>query len=377
MKVKKSKAKSYISSNGANADIKKFKMIDYKKKKMKIRKNADSVVSDDKSQPRKKGKLKKKKNDIEFKPTLLVKKPEDFSANWKQLQGILKESEGKKNNSKEEKRKKDIGIKEVKRKKEEAEVTDEPLKKKVMVKPDIWFDDVDPILLEGVVQENEEDSGVEEKVNTDKDGSTKSLVKQNSFLGVTKVIAMDCEMVGTGMNGEDSILARISIVNHFGNVIYDKYVKPSEKVTDYRTNISGIRPSDLENGELFSTVQEEVAALLKGRVLIGHALAHDLKVLYLSHPKHSIRDTALYKFFRSKFGGRTPSLKKLTEKLLQVKIQSGEHSSVQDAQAAMRLYTLYRQQWEKDLNQSKLHRRKGKGNKKSKWSDGTNKKTEM
>lgn len=60
---------------------------------------------------------------------------------------------------------------------------------------------------------------------------------------------MDCEMVGVGLDGEESILARVSIVNHFGKCIYDKYVKPTEKVTDYRTAVSGIRPADIEKGQ--------------------------------------------------------------------------------------------------------------------------------
>lgn len=55
-------------------------------------------------------------------------------------------------------------------------------------------------------------------------------------------------MVGVGMDGKDSILARVSIVNHFGKVLYDKYVKPTEEVVDYRTPVSGIRPADLVNG---------------------------------------------------------------------------------------------------------------------------------
>lgn len=59
---------------------------------------------------------------------------------------------------------------------------------------------------------------------------------------------MDCEMVGVGPNGEDSIVARVSIVNRFGKCIYDKYVKPTEEVTDYRTAVSGIRPEHLKTG---------------------------------------------------------------------------------------------------------------------------------
>ena len=60
---------------------------------------------------------------------------------------------------------------------------------------------------------------------------------------------MDCEMVGIGWKGEDSMLARVSIVNQFGHCLYDKFVRPREKVVDYRTKVSGVRPSDLVKGE--------------------------------------------------------------------------------------------------------------------------------
>lgn len=60
---------------------------------------------------------------------------------------------------------------------------------------------------------------------------------------------MDCEMVGVGPEGEESILARCSLVNQFGKCIYDKFVRPTEKVTDYRTAVSGIRPEDINEGQ--------------------------------------------------------------------------------------------------------------------------------
>lgn len=62
---------------------------------------------------------------------------------------------------------------------------------------------------------------------------------------------MDCEMVGAGPKGEDSIVARVSIVNQFGKCVYDKYVKPTEEVTDYRTAVSGIRPENINTGRIF------------------------------------------------------------------------------------------------------------------------------
>ena len=60
------------------------------------------------------------------------------------------------------------------------------------------------------------------------------------------------------LDGDDSILARVSIVNHFGNMIYDSFVKPRESVTDYRTSVSGVRPKDLINAPDFKQVQEKV-----------------------------------------------------------------------------------------------------------------------
>ena len=130
------------------------------------------------------------------------------------------------------------------------------------------------------------------QANMDVGANKSSLVKETAFQGVTRALAMDCEMVGIGFKGEESMLARVSIVNHFGHCVYDKYVKPREKVTDYRTHVSGIRPDDIANGVDFEVVQQEVSDLLHGRVLVGHSIKNDLKVLFLTHPKKMIRDTA-------------------------------------------------------------------------------------
>ncbi|XP_066588835.1 RNA exonuclease 4 isoform X2 [Prorops nasuta] len=165
---------------------------------------------------------------------------------------------------------------------------------------------------------------------------------------ITKQIALDCEMVGIG-DGTDSMIARVSIVNRYGHCLYDKYVKPREKVKDYRTAVSGIRPHHLENGEEFSVVQKEVSDILKGHILVGHALKHDLDVLFLSHPYRSLRDTSRYKRFRQICNGRTPSLKRLVHELLGEEIQIGEHNSVEDARAAMKLYSLFKNEWESSI----------------------------
>ena len=133
---------------------------------------------------------------------------------------------------------------------------------------------------------------------------------------------MDCEMVGVGRDGKYYMLARVSIVNHFGNCVYDKYVKPRQLVTDYRTKFSGIRPGDIKNGENFKIVQKEVSDMLKKKVLIGHGIRSDLHCLSLDHPKKNIRDTSMYKPFQLALEIKhTPSLKLLASKMLGESIQ--------------------------------------------------------
>ena len=57
-------------------------------------------------------------------------------------------------------------------------------------------------------------------------------------------------MVGIGVDGKQHMLARVSIVNSHGRVVYDSFVAPQEKVVDYRTAVSGVKPADLKNGKL-------------------------------------------------------------------------------------------------------------------------------
>jgi len=179
--------------------------------------------------------------------------------------------------------------------------------------------------------------------------SEKLTKEVKSVSKVTKALAIDCEMVGVGYKGKRSILARVSICNQFGQEVYDKFIVPDEKVVDYRTPVSGIRQKDLteENGALpFEIIQNEVKDLLRGKLLVGHQLNSDLKVLKIKHPFDRIRDTARY--FTEQYG-KTPSLKRLVNDFLELGFQSGEHSSVQDAQAAMRIYTMHKRQWEREL----------------------------
>ncbi|XP_043934282.1 apoptosis-enhancing nuclease-like isoform X2 [Protopterus annectens] len=167
----------------------------------------------------------------------------------------------------------------------------------------------------------------------------------------TKYVALDCEMVGTGPGGKVNELARCSIVNHSGDVVYDKYVKPTLPITDYRTRWSGIRKEHMEKAVPFKVAQKEILKILKGKVLVGHALHNDFMALHYIHPTDDIRDTSKMPLLNKKAGlcvTEKVSLKRLTKLLLHRDIQVGRegHSSVEDAQASMDLYKLVEVQWE-------------------------------
>ncbi|KAG7694424.1 hypothetical protein KL930_003743 [Ogataea haglerorum] len=178
--------------------------------------------------------------------------------------------------------------------------------------------------------------------------STKNVSHRKKEIG--KYLAMDCEFVGAGELGESSILARVSLVNYHGITVYDTFVQPTEKVTDWRTHVSGVTPAHMKGAVSFKEAQKKVSDLLNGRILVGHDVGHDLDALMLSHPRFMIRDTAKHTPFRKKYAaGKTPSLKKLSREILGVEIQSGQHSSVEDARATMMIYKSAKAEFERIL----------------------------
>jgi RNA exonuclease 4 len=189
--------------------------------------------------------------------------------------------------------------------------------------------------------------------------------KAGNFIGP---IAMDCEMVGVGEDGSKSVLARVSIVDFHGNVLIDSYVAPQEKVTDLRTWVSGIRWQDLKGAPKFADVQKIVGHITDGAVLVGHALRNDLEALLLKHPSNMIRDTAKYKpFMRMK---RSRKLRDLCKEELGLAIQTGEHSSVEDARSALLLYKQVRTTWEAECETMAKKKAKFSKKKQAKAQDG-------
>lgn len=173
--------------------------------------------------------------------------------------------------------------------------------------------------------------------------------------------ALDCEMVGVGPEGLDSALARLSIINWDNELVLDTYVKVLDEVTDYRTFVSGIRQKDIKSDSAMTLerVQYVASNILRGKILIGHGLENDLKVIGIDHPWCDIRDTTKYQPYMRQAPvrkGEPPvlrprKLRDLAWETLgkQIQVMGTAHSPIEDATATMDLYKAVRADWEMSM----------------------------
>ncbi len=217
-------------------------------------------------------------------------------------------------------------------------------------KPKISFPSINQILAQA------------EQIKQQKEEEQKRQAYQNSIPDEIKnqYVALDCEMVGIGTEGKQSALARVSITNWNGDTVLDTFVQVPDRVTDFRTFVSGIRAKDIKmtnsNSMELHTCRQKVGEIIHNKILVGHSLRNDFQALMMNHPRHLIRDTARYKPFMrpsGRSGGkmRPRKLRDLVKEHVGLVIQKeGEaHSSVDDAKATMELYKVARDEWEREI----------------------------
>ncbi|GLJ21334.1 hypothetical protein SUGI_0392260 [Cryptomeria japonica] len=194
-------------------------------------------------------------------------------------------------------------------------------------------------------------------VNNRIQAETEQIHGESSNRGNISAIAMDCEMVGGGQDGSLDICARVCLVDEEEKVVFHCYVNPTIPITDYRYDVSGIKPEHLIDAMPLKQVQEKIQQILyngeaiwrirskggKAKVLVGHGLDHDLQSLSMEYPNHLIRDTAKY-IPLLKSSKASNSLKYLTQSFLGYKIQSSTHDPYEDCVSAMRIYKKMRNQ---------------------------------
>lgn len=146
-------------------------------------------------------------------------------------------------------------------------------------------------------------------------------------------------------------LARVSVlrgdnVEKQGVPFIDDYVVHQTEIYDYLTNYSGIEENDLDltkslkNLVTLQTAYRKLWLLLNlGCVFVGHGLYNDFRTINLQVPASQIKDTAEF-FYLSEYKRRL-GLKFLAYVLLQEKVQTGNHDSIEDAHTALMLYKKY------------------------------------
>lgn len=180
-------------------------------------------------------------------------------------------------------------------------------------------------------------------------------------------VALDCEMVGIGPIKTDekgreyreSTLAHVVIVDFNGRELYNKLVIPKEgidKITDYRTFVSGVKEEDLKdlNPEThsYSKVIAEVRKKLKGRVIVGHGLKSDFKELDYKPAVNKVWDTAVIDQYMQdgtyipalrRFEREAKKLKHLAKEIAgnNIQVSGRSHDPTEDARASMNLYRIF------------------------------------
>eukprot|EP00116_Pleurobrachia_bachei_P009067 sb/3469329/ len=170
------------------------------------------------------------------------------------------------------------------------------------------------------------------------------------------ILALDCEMVGVrgdglnknGRQRQENALARCSIVDYFGTVVYDKYIRPNKRVIDYRTRFSGVTKENMVNAVPFNKAKRDIIQMIRGKYVIGHDLEKDFDVLCYHPPMHFWLDTSKNHYLRVRINHDSPhkpSLKNLAKIILNMDIQNGSHDSIEDATTALELYKFAEDEW--------------------------------
>ncbi|KZT57809.1 hypothetical protein CALCODRAFT_433535 [Calocera cornea HHB12733] len=158
-------------------------------------------------------------------------------------------------------------------------------------------------------------------------------------------------MIGHG--GTIPQLARVTLVDYHGQIIYDLWIRPQSPITGPVRNQTfpneGAERMCMLYPSLssFEEVQALIGEVLEDRIIVGHSLWESLSILGLSHPAALTRDVELYWPFRNRLNLQTHvRLQTLIWHFMRRHIQRNRMDSLENARAQIDLYRSVEREWE-------------------------------
>lgn len=112
------------------------------------------------------------------------------------------------------------------------------------------------------------------------------------------LVALDVEYTHLRLAGGGrhvSLPAEVCAVDAEGRVLLYEHCNPLEQLPEQQrrrwSHVGGAPPALWQHAPPLSEVRARLAALLRGRILVGHHLRKDLAALGLGHPAEATRDT--------------------------------------------------------------------------------------
>lgn len=100
-------------------------------------------------------------------------------------------------------------------------------------------------------------------------------------------VILDTETTGLSYNHQ---VIEICILDKYGNILLETYVKPKRKMGQYNQAVSvhGITNEMLENAPTWDTIHQQVCEILKGKIVVTYNATFDLRLIEQTMAKYNL-----------------------------------------------------------------------------------------
>ena len=141
----------------------------------------------------------------------------------------------------------------------------------------------------------------------------------------------------------------VAMLDYKGSTLMDTVVCPRQQIRNYETRCHGLAEEDVIGKEDSEEVIRRVQELVRDKILVGNDLQLDIKALRIDvGTVTGIRDLSNSKAIRRRIENPHPTigLKEIAKKLLNLDIQQGPHSAMEDTRTVRETYLAVEEDWE-------------------------------